>query len=77
MAASIALSLQFPTFGGRTADRFERIRSLERTQVVPRSLEETFDFFADPGRLEAITPSWLRFRIVEAPLELRRGSHLR
>jgi ligand-binding SRPBCC domain-containing protein len=51
--------------------------ALERTQVVPRPLDETFAFFADPWNLEAITPPWLRFRILEAPRELRRGSLLR
>jgi ligand-binding SRPBCC domain-containing protein len=47
---------------------------LERTQVVPRPPEEVFGFFADARNLEAITPGWLRFRIVEAPARLERGS---
>jgi ligand-binding SRPBCC domain-containing protein len=51
--------------------------ALERTQVVARSLGEAFAFFANPWNLEAITPPWLRFRIVEAPQELRAGSLLR
>ena len=51
--------------------------SLERTQVVARALDDAFAFFADPRNLEAITPPWLRFRIVQAPAELRRGSLLR
>jgi ligand-binding SRPBCC domain-containing protein len=51
--------------------------SLERTQVVPRTLAETFSFFADPSNLEAITPGWLRFRILEAPERIQRGSRLR
>ena len=50
--------------------------ALERTQRVPRTLDETFAFFADPRNLEAITPPWLRFRILKAPRELRRGSIL-
>jgi len=50
---------------------------LERTQVVPRSLEETFAFFASAENLEAITPPWLHFRILEAPEPLERGSLLR
>ena len=50
---------------------------LERTQTVQRRLAETFAFFADPVHLDAITPAWLRFRIVEAPQELRRGALLR
>lgn len=51
--------------------------ALERTQVVHAPLDEAFSFFADPWNLEAITPPWLRFRIVEAPARLERGSHLR
>ena len=50
---------------------------LERSQLVPTPLEQTFEFFADPRNLEAITPPWLGFRIVEAPERLRQGSLLR
>ena len=51
--------------------------ALERTQVLPRPREEVFAFFADPWNLEAITPRWLEFAIVEAPARLARGSLLR
>jgi ligand-binding SRPBCC domain-containing protein len=50
--------------------------TLERTQVIPRTLEETFAFFSDPWNLEVITPGWLRFRIREAPERLEQGSLL-
>jgi ligand-binding SRPBCC domain-containing protein len=49
---------------------------LERLQVVPVGVEEAFAFFADAWNLEAITPPWLRFRIVSAPRALDRGSVL-
>ena len=49
---------------------------LERIQLVPRGLDETFSFFADPRNLEAITPPWLHFRILDAPERLERGSYL-
>jgi ligand-binding SRPBCC domain-containing protein len=49
---------------------------LERSQVVPVDVEKAFSFFADAWNLEAITPPWLRFRILEAPRTLERGSLL-
>ena len=51
-------------------------RALERLQVVPVSLEDAFAFFAEARNLEAITPPWLRFRIVAAPERLEQGSLL-
>ena len=53
------------------------VHTLRRTQVVPASLEEAFALFADAGNLEAITPPWLRFRIVEAPAQLETGALIR
>jgi uncharacterized protein len=50
---------------------------LERVQRFARPPQEVFAFFADPQKLEQITPPWLRFRIVDAPAELERGSLLR
>ncbi|HET7514894.1 MAG TPA: hypothetical protein VFJ60_08840, partial [Gaiella sp.] len=51
-----------------------RDRVLERSLVVPVGIDEAFAFFADASNLEAITPPWLGFRIVEAPPRLERGS---
>ena len=50
---------------------------LERTQVVDAPLAEAWAFYGDPSNLEAITPPWLNFRIVDVPLELGRGSLIR
>ena len=44
---------------------------------MPRPTDAVFAFFSDPMNLETITPPWLRFRIVEAPERLERGSLLR
>ena len=44
---------------------------------MPRPLEDTFAFFSSAHNLEAITPPWLRFRILEAPQKLEEGSLIR
>jgi ligand-binding SRPBCC domain-containing protein len=41
-----------------------RTHVLERAQVVPRSIDEVFAFFARAHNLEQITPSWLRFEVL-------------
>jgi hypothetical protein len=38
---------------------------LQRRQVVGGTLPEVFAFFRDPYNLEAITPPWLGFRVLE------------
>ncbi|MBS0189559.1 MAG: SRPBCC family protein [Phycisphaerales bacterium] len=48
---------------------------LEMVQEVPRALAEVFPFFAAPENLEAITPPWLRFRILTpSPIPMREGA---
>ena len=37
---------------------------IDRAQLVPSPLEEVFAFYADVSNLEALTPPWLRFRIL-------------
>ena len=62
-----------PAPGGRTASH-----QLRRTQVVPGDLATVFAFFKDPRNLEAITPPWLRFRVVEATDDVvRAGTRIR
>lgn len=41
---------------------------------LPRPIDEVFGFFEDPRNLEAITPPFLRFRVLKAPPRVRRGS---
>ncbi len=46
-------------------------------QLVPLARDAVFAFFAEPRNLEAITPPWLRFRIVgQSTAELREGTEL-
>lgn len=41
---------------------------------MPRPLDEVFAFFSDATNLEAITPPWVRFRVVTpTPIEMRQG----
>jgi ligand-binding SRPBCC domain-containing protein len=48
---------------------------LVRDQRLPGSPDAVFPFFGDAGNLEAITPSWLLFRIVTPrPIDMRVGA---
>lgn len=47
--------------------------TLHRVQWLPRPPDETFEFFARPGNLARITPSWLKFRLTSDDLGMREG----
>ena len=52
-----------------------RTYTLERTQLIPRPLQEVFPFFSDANNLEAITPPFLQFKILTpGPIAMQAGS---
>jgi ligand-binding SRPBCC domain-containing protein len=41
---------------------------------LPQPRDKIFEFFADPGNLERLTPDWLRFEILtKTPVNMRQG----
>ena len=52
-----------------------RYHVLKSEQRLPGTPAEVFPFFADAHNLEAITPSWLSFRVTTPlPVEMRAGA---
>jgi ligand-binding SRPBCC domain-containing protein len=48
------------------------VHVLERSQRLPVPADRAFAFFSDARNLEAITPPWLRFRVLTTgPIEMR------
>ena len=51
-----------------------KIFTLETQIWLPRPMAEVFDFFADAGNLELLTPPWLGFHILTPrPIEMKAG----
>ena len=49
---------------------------LEDTLWVPRPRDEVFAFFANAANLEALTPRWLRFRILNPAVVIETGARI-
>ncbi len=47
-----------------------KLYRLERTQNLQRSIDETFDFFADPRNLKELTPAFVGFQFLHEPPEM-------
>ena len=55
-----------------------RIWVLRATQVLPRTVDEVFPFFADAYNLEKLTPSFLKFNVLTPrPIDMRSGAEIR
>lgn len=68
-----------PSFPGvfKTQHAPMRRFRLTATQWLPRTLDEVFPFFADPGNLQTITPAWLHFRLeTRGDIEMKTGLRL-
>lgn len=50
---------------------------LTREQRLSKPIDEIFAFFSRPDNLQAITPPWLDFGMVDAPESLTKGSLIR
>jgi ligand-binding SRPBCC domain-containing protein len=54
-----------------------KVYVLEREQWIPAPLERVAAFFADAANLDALTPPWLRFRILTPlPIEMRADARI-
>lgn len=52
-----------------------KVFTLDSQVLIPKPLDEVFEFFSDARNLERLTPPWLRFEVITpAPIEMRTGT---
>lgn len=62
-------------FKSKIQNQFMAEHILERKQIIERPRREVFDFFADAGNLEKITPPELNFKIITPqPIDIKKGA---
>lgn len=58
-------------------DADKRNHVLECGQIIPRPIDEVFEFFGDAFRLEQITPPSLKFRVITPrPIDIGEGTEI-
>lgn len=57
-----------------TIEKQDRGYLLRAECLVPRELDEVFEFFSNAANLERITPPWIRFQVLTPqPIEMHQG----
>ena len=54
-----------------------KVYELRRETVIPRPVNEIFDWFSDAGNLETLTPDFLHFKIrTPRPIVMKPGAQI-
>ena len=81
-SSGIGYQYRFPTIEQALRDLIQRsrlsqngMRQFQTESLVDKPIDKVFEFFADPGNLEELTPPWLNFKIASPqPLGIGLGA---